>query len=99
MFRSRKLLPHQVRAKYQIPDAVTFITRNTDSGVILVTSNELPGFMTQAEKESELIDMVNDALLTYFDVPKSVCENYIYSLKRADGHVIRAQAIEKLQAA
>ncbi|MEK7651938.1 MAG: type II toxin-antitoxin system HicB family antitoxin [Patescibacteria group bacterium] len=44
--------------------------RLTKDGWFVASVPELPGLITQAQTQHELLDMVNDAVLTYFDVPK-----------------------------
>lgn len=52
-------IPHQMRFNFQ-----------TKKGVIVATSDDLPGFITEAKDASELLEMINDGILTYFDVPR-----------------------------
>ena len=59
-----------VKTKYGIPDEIGLSVETTPDGWFLVTSKELPGLITQARNAKELIEMVNDAILTYFDVPR-----------------------------
>ena len=70
----RAIFPHQnpvlLKRKYGIPDSVDLNIRLTSDGWFVVTSPALPGLVTQARNQEELIEMVNDAILTYFDVPK-----------------------------
>ena len=70
----RVFFPHQhpalVKRKYGIPETVSLNVRLTSDGWFIVTSPELPGLVTQAKNHKELIEMVNDAILCYFDVPK-----------------------------
>jgi len=63
--------PAIIRQKYHIPDAIKLEIKITDGKWLVATSPDLPGLITQASNAKELLDMVNDAILTYFDVPKS----------------------------
>ena len=70
----RIVFPHQdpafIKRKYGIPDTISLNIRLTQDGWFVVTSPELPGLVTQAKNQEELIEMVNDAVLSYFNVPK-----------------------------
>lgn len=70
----RALFPHRdpssVKRKYGIPDTINLTVRISSNGWFVATSPELPGLVTQAKDQEELMVMVNDAVLTYFDVPK-----------------------------
>ena len=59
-----------VKAKYGIPNEISLSIETTPDGWFIVTSKELPGLMTQARDAKELMEMVNDAILTYFNVPR-----------------------------
>lgn len=54
-------IPHQMRFNFQ-----------TKNGTIIATSDDLPGFVTEAKDAKELFEMINDGILTYFDVPRRV---------------------------
>jgi len=58
-----------IRRKYNIPDKINFKIRFQDNYIIL-TSSDYPGLITQAKTLKELLYMFNDAILTYYDVPK-----------------------------
>ena len=62
--------PSFLKKEYYLPDTLNLRFKLMPDGWFVVTSPELPGFVTQARSHEELIDMVNDAVLTYFDVPK-----------------------------
>lgn len=56
--------------KGKFPDNISVsITPSQDRGYI-VNITDLPGCITQAENGKEIFEMVNDALYTYFEVPK-----------------------------
>ncbi len=61
--------PAEIKKLYNIPETIHLNIR-IDNGWFLVSSNELPGLITQARTAEELLEMVNDAILTYYDVPK-----------------------------
>jgi len=62
--------PIQVRKKYGIPDKIDFQVTRKPSGWFVITSPDLPGLVSQCKRLDELMDVYNDAVLTYFDVPK-----------------------------
>lgn len=62
--------PAKIREKYNIPANIRLNIELTKEGWFVVTSPDLPGLITEARNAKELLDMVNDAILTYFDVPK-----------------------------
>ena len=70
----RLIYPHKdpavIKRKYNMPDTINLSVRLTPEGYFVVTSHDLPGLVTEARDHQELIEMVNDAVLTYFDVPK-----------------------------
>ena len=70
----RFIFPHKdptwIKRKYNIQDTINLSVRLTQEGYFVVTSRDLPGLVTEARNHQELIEMVNDAVLTYFDVPK-----------------------------
>ena len=69
----RTIYPHKnpraIKREYGLPENININVRLTD-GWFIVSSPELPGLITQARNQQELIEMINDAVLTYFDVPK-----------------------------
>ena len=61
------------------------VERSQDGGFFAEVKN-FPGCFTEANTFSELIEMVNDAVKTYFDVPDkylSFMPNYMPPLKQA----------------
>lgn len=62
--------PQELIEKYNIPRTLNLQIRFTQDGWFVATVPELPGLVTQARSQQELLDMINDAVLTYFDVPK-----------------------------
>ena len=82
---TKQKTPAEIKKKYGIPDKINLSFEITADGWFLVTSPELPGLITQARNAKELIIMVNDAILTYFDVPKREA-NEIFNVISIDGH-------------
>lgn len=64
------LSPSELMEKYNIPRNFNIHVDLTPNGYFVLTCNELPGLITEAKDGKELIKMFNDAVLTYYDVPK-----------------------------
>jgi predicted RNase H-like HicB family nuclease len=67
--KSDSKMPHQIRYEYQIPDKITLNIKQDEKGWYVIKAKELPGFLTQAKNNREINKVINDAILTYFDVP------------------------------
>jgi len=63
--------PADIARQYNIPPQMRF-NFQTKNGAIIATSDDLPGFITEAKNPQELFTMINDGILTYFDVPRRV---------------------------
>ncbi len=68
----RDIIPEVLIAnKCKFPDNISVsITLSQDGGYV-ISVNDLKGCITQAENGKEVFEMVNDALYTYFEVPKN----------------------------
>lgn len=62
--------PVDIKRAYGLPEEINLNVRISDDGWFVASSPEFPGLVTQARDREELIEMINDAVLTYFDVPK-----------------------------
>lgn len=84
-----------VKAKYGIPDQIRLSIETTSDGWFLVTSKELPGLITQARDAKELMEMVDDAILTYFNVPRrEACD--VFNKIFIEGHgVILSERMQR----
>jgi len=63
--------PVDIVRQYHIPPQIRFKFQSKN-GWIIATSDNLPGFITEARNPQELLEMINDGILTYFDVPRRV---------------------------
>ncbi|MCW1888798.1 MAG: hypothetical protein KIH67_004605 [Candidatus Moranbacteria bacterium] len=63
------LMPHQIRAKYRIPLSITVDVEIVD-GYFVATCSELPGLITEGKDKLELLENFNNAVLSYYNVPK-----------------------------
>lgn len=70
--------PIQIKKKYGIPEKINFNIERKPSGWFVITSPDLPGLISQCKNLDELIDVYNDAVLTYFDVPKKESD-YVFN--------------------
>lgn len=61
----------EIVREYKIPEKINFKFQSKN-GWIIATSPDLPGFVTEAKNSTELLGMLNDGILTYFDVPRRV---------------------------
>lgn len=88
----------EVKRRYNLPDAISLNVRLED-GWFVVSSPELPGLVTQARSHDELLAMVNDAVLTYFDVPRREADVVYDRLVDNSGQLIQYQAKLQTQSA
>ena len=88
--------PQELIERYNIPRTLNLQIRFTQDGWFIATVPELPGLVTQARSQQELLDMVNDAVLTYFDVPKREAD-FVYDQLSFQGvPVVQYQAQMKV---
>lgn len=70
----RYVFPHknpiEVKRAYHMPESLKLDVELTKDAWFVVTSSDLPGLITEAKDKDELVEMVNDAALTYFNVPR-----------------------------
>lgn len=62
--------PAQIKREYHLPESINFSLKVNPDGWFVVTMPDHPGLITQANSHESLMEMVNDAILTYYDVPK-----------------------------
>jgi hypothetical protein len=77
--------PAILKKRYDIPEALNMKIRFTKDGYFVLTCDELPGLITEAKNGKQLIEMLNDAVLTYFDVPK-IEGDVVYNQLNIDGY-------------
>lgn len=68
-------------AKYNLPKKINVKLSKASEGGFMVEFPQLPGCFTQVEDLSELHANVTDAVLTYFDVPRSKSSKALYVLE------------------
>ncbi len=69
-----------IKEKYKLPNYIYVKIHKSKQGFTAVLP-DYPGCMTYAENISELVENVNDALLTYLDVPRkdALKADFLYS--------------------
>jgi hypothetical protein len=89
--------PEQVKREYNIPDKIDWEIQLNEHGLI-ATSKSLPGLVTNASNPEELLEMMNDAVLEYFNVSKLESDFVFDTLNLAgQGTVALKQAKEQKQ--
>ncbi len=68
--------PNCIKKLYNIPEKIDWEIKLNNQGLV-ATSKTLPGLVTNASNPEELLEMMNDAVLEYFDVPK-LDSDYIF---------------------
>jgi len=90
--------PGEIMEKYNIPRTINLEIEFTADGYLVATSPDLPGLITQGKNGEELLKMLNDAILTYFDVPKRESDIIMDKLN-IEGHGVVRHTKEELQVA
>ena len=87
--------PFDVKKKYGIPDKLDWDIGLTEDGWFVAECKDITGLYTQAKSRPELLDMLNDAVLTYFNVPRRESDFIFNEIRLSNNEVIRYEA--KLQ--
>lgn len=61
--------PSYIKRRYNIPDKIDWDVQINRHGLV-ATSKSLPGLVTNASSQEELLEMINDAVLEYFHVSR-----------------------------
>lgn len=77
--------PEDIQRQYNIPNSFHTKIRITNDGYFVLTCDELPGLVTEAKDGKQLLRMFNDALLTYYNVPRRVGD-IVHNTLDIDGH-------------
>jgi len=86
--------PGYITKKYNIPDKIDWEIQLNRYGLVAV-SKSLPGLVTNASNPEELLEMMNDAVLEYFNVSK-FDSDYVFDTLNLDGQgTIRLKQTEK----
>jgi len=62
---------HNLQRKYNLPDKLKVQVTKSKKGGLTAILADYPGCITYADSPSELIESLNDAILTYFEVPRN----------------------------
>ena len=87
--------PKYIKRVNNIPDTINWKIELNQFGLI-ATSEELPGLVTNGKNPEKLLEMINDAVLEYFNVSK-MDSDFIFNSLNLSGHgtVRLKQAKEK----
>ena len=84
----RLFYPHKgfdyIYQKYNIPRSINFKFEIKTGGWFVAPSPDLPGLITEAKNPNDLLVMLNDAILTYYDVPRRDAD-YIHNSLKLEG--------------
>ena len=82
-----------LKDKYKLPDKLKVLIIKSKSGGLTAKLVDYPGCITHAQSMGELIENLNDAILTYFEVPRNeaVMANFVYVPKPALKFVAKPQ--------
>ena len=71
-FRKKEILPEVLQAiNWKLPDSLDVEIKESENGGFYAVIKNIPGCITQADSGQELYEMVNDAVHTYFEIPKA----------------------------
>lgn len=79
--------PYEIKKKYGIPNKLDWVIEITSDGWFIAECKDIPGIFTQAQSKQDLLDMINDAVLTYYGVPKRESD-FIYDEFRLSGNEV-----------
>jgi predicted RNase H-like HicB family nuclease len=85
----------EIQRRYGLPETLNLSFRITSDGWFAVSSSDLPGFVTQARSREELLEALNDAVLTYFNVPQH-CGDVVYDKLNIGGEVVTFEGALKV---
>ncbi|OGD85647.1 hypothetical protein A2696_03155 [Candidatus Curtissbacteria bacterium RIFCSPHIGHO2_01_FULL_41_13] len=70
-----------LKDKYKLPDKLKVLIIKSKSGGLTAKLVDYPGCITHAQSMGELIENLNDAVLTYFEVPRNeaVMADFVYA--------------------
>jgi len=69
LFNKNKVVPRATLFKYGIPQSLDFHSELQKDNSVVITCEELPGFITVAKNDKNFPGAVSEAVLCYFDVP------------------------------
>jgi len=80
-----------LKEKHHLPDKLKVNILKSESGGFTAILADYPGCITYADSLSQLIDNLNDAILTYFEVPReeALKANFVYVPRTNRAHKFR----------
>ena len=88
--------PAYIKRTHSIPDKIDWDIQLNQHGLV-ATAKSLPGLVTHANSPEELLEMMNDAVLEYFNVSK-FDSDYIFDTLNLEGHgSVRLKQVERQQ--
>lgn len=70
-FGKKEIVPEVLQSIiWKLPDRLDIQIKKSSTGSLYATIKELPGCFTQGDSGPEIYTMINDAIYTYFEVPK-----------------------------
>lgn len=94
-----KNLKDLIRFYMILPRNIAVEIHRADEGGFWARVKNVPGCVTQAENFLELVEMINDAVFTYFEVPRKLRNGlgfYVPQLSQKIKEKIKKRQIEKL---
>ena len=86
--------PNYVKKEYNIPDKIDWDIQLNSRGLV-ATSKSLPGLVTNASSTEELLEMINDAVLEYFNVSKFESDYVFDTLNLVGQGTVQLKQVEK----
>lgn len=93
------MIKEVIRKKYDLPKSVKVTVKRSRKGLYAYLDN-YPGCLTAARNFGELIENLNDAILTYFNVPRKEAKRveFLYLPKIAkSSSTIEKKCIEQIK--
>ena len=85
--------PNDIKRRYNIPDKIDWEVKLNRQGLV-ATSKTLPGLVTNASNTEELLEMMNDAVLEYFNVSKFESDYVFDTLDLAGQGTVRLKQVK-----
>ncbi len=86
--------PNYIKREYNIPDTIDWEIQLNKNGLVAI-SKTLPGLVTNASSPEELLEMINDAVLEYFNVSKFDSDYVFDFLNLAGQGTVRLKQAKK----
>ncbi|MBP7113882.1 MAG: hypothetical protein KBA40_00340 [Candidatus Peribacteraceae bacterium] len=96
-FSGSKFVQTQILDKLPRKIRIEFIPELTDEGepIMVITSPDFPGILSEAKTRDEAIANAHDAILTFFDVPKRFASMVEYSVEELPESTKKTKEVSK----